>query len=87
MGTQENPPNVTALRQALPEANTQAPSPPPALADGAVLTPSLVTCSVPLLPAPPTATTLASLITLGLDPSKDDPDSHAGGGVQSWPQS
>ena len=43
--------------QPLPGANTQALSPPLALAN---LTPSPATCSVSLLPAPPSATTLAS---------------------------
>ena len=55
METQENPPNVSEQPQPLPGANTQALSPPLAK-----LTPSPATCSASLLPAPPSATNLAS---------------------------
>lgn len=59
---------ATGLSQE-PTSTGTLPPPPPASADFEVLT--------SLLAAPPTATTLASMATLGLDPSRDVPDSRA----------
>lgn len=81
MQTHENPPNVTKEPQPLPGANTQALSPPPALANRVVLMPSPATCSASLLPAPPTANHPG--LTLGLDPSQDVLDSLTGWGMES----